>query len=144
MKNKRVFLVGLISGGWLAFCLVALSKIGGCGADRPPTIAGQAVPEQRYQVDFSKRYDLIVDSYRSERVIENCLIKGLTEKADSDSSGGLSRISKYRCFDEWLVVELLDKRLAYLPQRSVRIIEETSPSNNRLDPKAARAAKGQP
>ncbi|MHC4160181.1 MAG: hypothetical protein ACYSSO_14005 [Planctomycetota bacterium] len=86
----------------------------------PPKIAGHKVPSETYKIDFSKRYDLRLSSNYGLQTYANCLIKGFTYEKREGSRG-------YSYFDTWLVVELPDQRLAYLPPRSIEVIEEAKP-----------------
>ncbi len=86
----------------------------------PPKIAGHKVPSQIYEIDFSKRYNLKLDSQSGLHTYTNCLIKGFTYEERERSRG-------YSYFETWLVIELPDQRLVYLQPRSVTIIEEAQP-----------------
>lgn len=86
----------------------------------PPKIAGVKVPSKTYEIDFSKRYDLTLDSQHNSVTFTNCLIKGFTQGKTEPSSK-----SRYEYFDTWLVVELSDGRIIYLPPHNVVIIEES-------------------
>ena len=45
-----------------------------------------------------------------------------------DGESGVASGSKFAHFDQWLVIELIDKRRAYLPLRNVEYLEEVSTS----------------
>ena len=88
----------------------------------PPKIAGHKVPAEIYEIDFSKRYNLKLDSQSGLHTYTNCLIKGFTyEERESGSS------RRYSYFETWLVIELPDQRLVYLQPGRVTIIEEAKP-----------------
>jgi hypothetical protein len=118
-KSFWIFIIGFIVGGaicisFASFIEIALHVI---GEPPPPRIAGQQVPAQTYQIDFSKRYNLILESQRDSANYANCLIKGFTNKKHLSPRG-------YGYFDRWLVVELADGRLVYLPNHRIEVIEE--------------------
>lgn len=118
-KSFWIFVIGCIVGGaigvsFAAFIEIALHAI---KEPPPPRIAGQQVPAQTYQIDFSKRYNLILESQRDSAKYTNCLIKGFTTKKNVSMRG-------YGYFDRWLVVELADGRLVYLPNHRIEVIEE--------------------
>jgi hypothetical protein len=119
-KSFWIFVAGVVVGASaLAFLISVLDLflVLHPKAPTPPRIAGHKVPAEQYDIDFSKRYDLILDSDHGRRTYSNCLIKGFTYEKREGSRG-------YSYFDTWLVLELPDKRLVYLPPRSVDIIEQ--------------------
>jgi hypothetical protein len=110
-------------------------------APRPPELGGQQVPAKVYEIRFDQKYDLFCSFYREEPTIyRNCKILGFTGRGEE--SGGSSRASgsagfvfssgsgsasNYReYFDHWLVLELADGRLAYIPPDAVKYIEQAS------------------
>src|SRR5207237_1388773 len=97
--------------------------------NEPVELAGEKAPAKFYEIDFNKRYDLITQGYRGERLTyTNCKILGSTRPAEPKQSSGLSSYSEY--FEKWLVIELPDGRLAYLPADHIDMIEETSVGRN--------------
>ena len=86
----------------------------------PPKIAGHKVPSEIYEIDFSKRYNLKLDSQSGLHTYTNCLIKGFTYEERESSR-------RYSYFETWLVIELPDQRLIYLQPQNVTIIEEAEP-----------------
>lgn len=127
-KSLQTFIGGGIVGFFFAIFIVIFFEIfiGFFTPSRPerpspPKIAGHKVPAKKYEVDFSKRYDLILNSDSGRQRYDNCLIKGFTYEKKGASRGG------YSYFETWLVIELPDERLAYLPPRNVDVIEEAKP-----------------
>lgn len=118
----------LLLGGIVAFILsMGLLAAVRPGRDRVPEVAGQQIPKTVHRIDFSKRYDLVVRGWGSERLVyRNCRIIGVT--GNGDSSGG-SR-SDYG-WDKWIVLELEDQRLAYIPPNSIFSIEQAAPARAR-------------
>ena len=124
---KSQFANGLIVGALGALLAIgALYWFSARGTPQAPAVAGQRVPDQRFQLDFSKRYNLVVDSNQGLRTAyEGARILGFTWPAsESAQSGG----SKYNFFDQWLAIELSDGRLAFLPPHAIRAIEESRPA----------------
>jgi len=82
-------------------------------------------------VPLHKRYDLYGDLFpETTTIYRNCRILGLTGVND-DHSGMISKSSAGRhheWFDDMLVLELSDGRLAYVPVSSVKYFEETAES----------------
>lgn len=88
----------------------------------PPSLAGQVVPAQPFNIDFKKRYDFHLSSQSGEsRVYSNCRIVGFTAGGGGSSSLGSYG---YEYFDHWLVIELPDKRRAFLPPHQILTFEE--------------------
>jgi len=88
----------------------------------PPGIAGQQVPAEVRAIDFDKRLDVHC-SFREQvgpanesTVFRNCRVVGFT---GADTPGG--KFSGY--FDRWLVLELSDGRMAYIPTNSLQYLE---------------------
>lgn len=140
----------LIAGGLLA-CLFLLTALFFASASRrapatsrPPELAGQQVPARVYEIRFDQKCDLYCAFFRDEpTVYRNCKVLGFTGREEGStraergspssgfafSSGSWSgSYSGRRYFDHWLVVELSDGRLAYVPPTAVRYIEEASPA----------------
>jgi hypothetical protein len=126
-KDFWLFFGGIVIGAIIGFyCFIFLYVFFASGKPKPspPKIAGVKVPSETYEIDFSKRYNLILDSrYGSATYTYNdCLIKGFTRgKTESESS------SRYEYFDTWLAVELSDGRMVYIPPRNIIMIEESRP-----------------
>jgi hypothetical protein len=120
-KNFWIFIFGCITGALVVCSLIIASEIffrvAGKREPSPPKVAGHKVPSEVYKVDFSKRYNLKLESYRGQHTYDNCLIKGFTYEEKEKSRG-------YSYFEKWLVVELPDKRLVYLQSGNIRVIEE--------------------
>jgi len=114
-----IFVAGLAIGFVLAAFLAAFAELFLLASREPvpPKVAGQQVPPQKYQIDFSKRYNLKLASHYGSATYDNCLVKGFT-LAKEDSSRGIGYFAK------WVVVELPDERLVYLPPGSIEVIEE--------------------
>ncbi len=125
MKLGRGFVFFVLGGFAGAFAIVVMIVafqifiVSHSEEPSPPKFAGQEVPSEVYDVDFSKRYDLMLDSYGNDQhIYSNCLIKGFTYKKNEGSR-------RYSYFEKWLVVELPDKRLVYLQPRNITVIEES-------------------
>jgi hypothetical protein len=119
-KSFWIFVAGGVVGAFALAFLISASEIFLMlhpKAPTPPKIAGHKVPSEQYDIDFSKPYDLILDADHGRCRYSNCFIKGFTYEKREGSRG-------YSYFDTWLVLELPDKRLVYLPPRSVDIIEQ--------------------
>ena len=95
----------------------------------PPALAGQTVPVQPYKIDFTKRYDLICTGVGSgpsgsgSLQYRNCRILGFT---GAGGKGEEAQSSRYYTdtFDKWIVLELPDKRHAFLPPNAIAAFEE--------------------
>jgi hypothetical protein len=124
-KGFLLLIVGIVVGGTIGFySFIFLRFFLASTKPSPPKIAGVRVPSKTYEIDFSKRYNLTLDSrYRSDTyTYKDCLIKGFTQgKTESESS------SRYEYFDTWLVAELSDGRIVYFPPRNIIMIEESKP-----------------
>lgn len=123
MQNKR----WVIAGRWTAATAVAAALALGCGSRQqpePPSVGGQPVPSKTFDVDFSKRYDLICSAQGGAPLVyRDCRILGFTgEKSEASGSYG----GKNGYFESWLVLELPDRRLAYITPGEVRAFEETA------------------
>lgn len=99
---------------------------------KPPELGGQQVPAKRFEIRFDQKYDVFCafDS-NDQMTFRDCKILGFTGGDQDEFQGsGLSgsKWSSYapRHFDQWLVLELADARLAYIPPNAVRYIEEAS------------------
>jgi hypothetical protein len=109
------FFVGVLCG-LITFCAISNEK----RPPRPPQLAGQNVPDKFFNIDFTKRYNLWVRSYDAPSYhYENVQLLGFTGKIEA---GGF----KGGFFDHWLVLQLADGRLAYVPGNSVHAIEEAT------------------
>jgi hypothetical protein len=124
-KGFWLFIGGIVVGGTIGFySFIFLEYFVASMKPSPPKIAGVRVPSKTYEIDFSKRYNLTLDSrYGSATyTYTDCLIKGFTQgKTESESS------SRYEYFDTWLVVELSDGRIVYFPPHNIIMIEESKP-----------------
>ncbi len=126
-------------GGMLLGMLVVVLPLGYRASRRseadvpePPKLAGQAVPRQAFKIDFQRRYHFYLNTgfgqvpAQGGDVYRNCRIVGFTG-APSDES--VSNSSYYTdSFGAWLVVELPDRRLAYLQPSEIRAFEEAAPA----------------
>ena len=112
-----------VLGGFVAFVLAVILYVSSTSrGEQPPVIAGQQVPQTIHKIDFSKRYDLIIRGYAGENLVyRNCRIVGLT--GDRQLSSGSD---SYQGWDRWIVLELADGRLAYIPPSNVFSIEQTA------------------
>lgn len=117
-----LLLVGIVVGGYGVFIGMSILQYLQPGSSTSPTIAGQPVPEEEFDIDFTKRYDLYLNIRSEPQVLENSLIRGFTReyKPDGIYKGG------YGYFERWLVVETKGSQLAYVPARSIDLIRETS------------------
>ena len=111
-------IVGLIGFGILKSLLSSQPE-------RAPTIAGQEVPKENFIIDFSRRYNLILNDYKDSKTYENVKILGYTGKTVRESSGKFS--SSYGHFGRWLTIELPDRRRVYFSDSSISFIEEVEP-----------------
>ena len=132
----------------LAVCAFATM---GCAPKEvnPPSIAGQSVPDKRFQLDFSKRYDILISfSYSGSfsnsdesftQWLRSCKILGFTGEAPEEilsanagflslqaSSNHLYAKGGGRFFSGWLGLEYADGRRAFIPPGIVKIIEESA------------------
>jgi hypothetical protein len=112
-----------VLGGFVAFVLAVYLYLSSASrGERQPVVAGQQVPQTVHTIDFAKRYDLVIRGYGGEGfVYRNCRIVGFTggrqEASGSDS---------YQGWNRWIVLELADGRLAYIPPSNVFSIEQTA------------------
>ena len=134
----------ILGGGILAGLLFLALIINGVAsqstpkAPRPPELGGQQVPDKVYEIQFDQHYDLFCSFYPEEPTIyRNCKILGFTGGRTTPSrasgSGGISGFSgsgsaSYytEYFDHWLVLEMADGRLAYIPPHAIKYIEEAT------------------
>jgi hypothetical protein len=122
-KGFWLFIGGIVVGGVIGFYFFVFLEFSFAHMKpSPPKIAGVRVPSKTYEIDFSKRYNLTLNSDHGSSTYTDCLIKGFTQgKTESESS------SRYEYFDTWLVVELSDGRIVYFPPRNIIMIEESKP-----------------
>jgi hypothetical protein len=127
MNMKKRDIVFLVMGILVGLILVLFFRA--CWPERPtrPEIGGQAIPDTRFVIDFSKRYNIICSQYQGGRSYENVRIVGYTGTQVRESSGQLSK--GYGYFNHWLVVERVDARKVYLPIGSVSFLEEIEQQN---------------
>lgn len=116
-----IFVIGCIVGAMaVSFLMLAAQVYLSVAAEpSPPKIAGHDVPAEVFKVDFSRRYNLKLDSRYGQDSYDNCLIKGFTYD-EKEGGRGISY------FEKWLVVELADGRLVYLSPHNIRVIEEAA------------------
>lgn len=98
-------------------------------ANPPPQIGGQQAPAEVREFDFGKRYDVYCSfAGKESTVFRGCRVVGFTgpdAPADdrSRSSSGISSGTTSRYFDRWLILELNDGRLAYIPPSAINYLE---------------------
>jgi hypothetical protein len=120
-KGVWIFMVGMAAGGVICFyAYLFLGVLFSSVESSPPKIAGMTVPQKTYEIDFSKRYNIILRN-SATYTYTNCLIKGCTHSGKESSSRG----GYY--FDTWLVVELSDGRMVYFSPHDITILEEFRP-----------------
>ncbi len=123
-KGFWIFIGGLVVGVFLGICFATFMTILlESTKPLPPRVAGVAVPAKTYEIDFSKRYNLTLESGRDFTTYTSCLIKGFTQGKRESSL-------RYEYFNTWLVVELPDGRVVYFPPRNIVIIEEAKQSGS--------------
>lgn len=147
MSRRGIFILGsgiVILAGFLflALLIYAVASPTPPTAPRPPELGGQQVPAKVYEIQFDQKYDLFCSFYQEElTTYRSCKILGFTGHGEesarpgrasgasgfafSSGSGSASYYTQY--FDHWLVLELADGRLAYIPPSAVKYIEEASP-----------------
>ena len=133
MKRSTKIWIAVAAGALAAFvgALLLFIKLLNPPAEppAPPALAGQAVPIQPYKIDFTKRYDLICTGIGSgpsgNGVLQyhNCKILGFTG-AGSKAEGPQYSSYDRDTFDKWIVLELPDKRHAFLPPNAISAFEE--------------------
>jgi hypothetical protein len=90
---------------------------------QPPAIGGQQAPSQVREIDFALRYDVHCSfADREATVFRGCKVVGFT---GPDAPAGKFGGSSLGYFDRWLVLELNDGRLAYIPPNSLKYMETT-------------------
>lgn len=91
---------------------------------QPPEIGGQQTPASVREIDFTQRYDVHCSFNDKEpTVFRGCKVVGFTGP-DAPTGGGLSgSLSARQYFARWLVLELSDGRLAYIPPASLKYLE---------------------
>ena len=109
--------------------LIALTLISaGCATPRPettpPTIGGQAIPDNNVIIDFTKRYDIHWRKGEEAGVFRNSKIIGYTGDTVKDSSGSFSK--GYSNFGSWLVIDPAEGGQVYLPQSMVTFFQLSS------------------
>jgi hypothetical protein len=117
--------VGVLAGGAVGVAIGARSMRPHPEQVEPPEIGGQSAPAVVRQIDFGKRYDVHCSFFKDEpTVFRGCKVVGFTgrdvpgtEERSSFSS------SSSRIFDRWLVLELSDGRLAYVPPTALKYLE---------------------
>jgi hypothetical protein len=142
-RRGGLFLCGSILAGLLfvALCIYVVISQPTHSEPRPPELGGQQVPAKVYEIQFDQKYDVFCSFFREEPTIyRGCKILGFTGRGEEaaragrgSGSGGFvfssasgSYSSQY--FDHWLVLELADRRLAYIPPNAVKYIEVAPPA----------------
>ena len=116
---------GVFIAGTVIVAAIALHRPQQAKA-QPPEIGGQEAPDAVRQIDFGKRYDAHCSFSGDEpTVFRGCKVVGFTgrdtpeEEGRSFSSSG----SFHQIFNRWLVLELSDGRLAYVPPTALKYLE---------------------
>ncbi|MCU0702573.1 MAG: hypothetical protein MUF18_01115 [Fimbriiglobus sp.] len=113
----------------ILFVVLAVLVVGGLGAwtvfqsqqIQPPSIAGQQAPSQVRGMDFGLRYDVHCSfGDRESTIFRGCKVVGFT---GPDQLPGKFGGSSLVYFDRWLILELNDGRLAYIPPTSLKYLE---------------------
>ena len=94
--------------------------------DRPPELAGQAVPNENIVIDFTKRYDLVCQDADIMKTYQACRVLGYTGDTVRDPEGTVSKAFVSN-FSRWLAIKLPDGRRVFLSPSSIRFMEETAP-----------------
>lgn len=148
MARQGYFILGgSILAGLLVVALIAFAAASRTApaAPHPPELGGQRVPARVHEIRFDREYDLYCSFYREEPTIyRGCKILGFTGSGEEESgsgrvsggggfslssgSGSASYDREY--FDHWLVLELADGRLAYIPPNAVKYIEQAAPEGS--------------
>jgi hypothetical protein len=135
MTDRRLVIGGCILAVLVVIVVVMAarnrSQATRTAAARPPEFVGRQVPDATFEIDFTKRYDFHCLSAGEQGVVlRNCKILGFT-------GGGIAGRRLSPLIDEelaqaagypgrWLVLELPDRRRAYVLPESVRLIEESA------------------
>jgi hypothetical protein len=109
-----------------------------CSGNRSelPTLAGQKLPANMFQIDFSKRYNIFpTGGYGSsgDRVYQNVKILGFVGSPEGreKNAGSFMGSDYFSYFGKWLVLELYDTRKVYLPVSAIGVIEEAGEGDKR-------------
>ena len=116
---------GALIAGAVAVAAVALPRPQPAKA-QPPEIGGQAAPDAVREIDFVKRYDAHCSFFGDEpTVFRGCKVVGFTgrDTPGVEGSSYSSSRSSHQFFDRWLVLELSDGRLAYIPPTALKYLE---------------------
>jgi len=123
MKTRDVLF--LVAGGAVAFILCFILYVVASTPSRPqpnvPTIAGQPVPLQQVNLNFSNRYDFHIDFRGVDQAFLDCKLIGFTGDTimrDNGISGG------YTYFQNWVVLEDRDGRRIYTSAGDIQYIED--------------------
>lgn len=132
--TKRTVLIAAGSVGVLAAVVAAAAAIGAASRPRPaevrpPEIGGQQAPAAVREIDFARRYDAHCLFFGdTPTVFRGCKVVGFT--GPDTQPGGEPRSSflsspgsSQRYFHRWLVLELSDGRLAYVPPSALKYLE---------------------
>lgn len=143
-RGCSVLCGGILTGLMLGLLLYYAVPQTAPAAPRPPEVGGQQVPTRAYEIQFDQKYDIFCSFYREEPTIyRNCKVLGFIGRGEEPAgsgrasgsggfvfSSGSGSASSYReYFDHWLVLELSDGRLAYIPPNAVKYIEQASTGN---------------
>ena len=129
-QSLRNVILGVVVGALGSVVLFGIVR-GRSNDERRPVIAGQQVPERRFRLDFSKRYDLIVGQRFHEevtRTIEGVRILGFTSlrEDEAETKGVKDAQTSNDYFDHWIVGELRDGRLTYVPPGTILSVQESA------------------
>jgi hypothetical protein len=142
-RRGGLFLCGGILAGFLfiVLCYYVIVSQPASVEPRPPELGGQQVPAKVYEFHFDQKYDVYCSFFREEpTVYRGCKILGFTGRGEESArsgrgsgSGGFassSGLGSYSAqyFEHWLVLELADGRLAYIPPNAVKYIEVAPPA----------------
>lgn len=145
MSRRANFIMGggIVAGLLLVVLLIySVASQNAPAPPRPPELGGQQVPAKVYKIPFDRKYDLFCSFYGDEpTTYRNCKILGFTAHGEespgssraagaggfSSPSGSGSATYYTEYFDHWLVLELADGRLAYIPANAIKYIEQASP-----------------
>ena len=117
--KARDFIFVIVGGAIATFALIVLHVL--VGANTPiPTVAGQQVPQERVNLNFTNRFTFYCGSSRE---FHDCRIVGFTGETSSRGSG-IS--SGFVYFDNWIVLEDAAGHRIYVRPGDIQYIEDSS------------------
>lgn len=122
-RDLAFLLVGAV-GAPCAIALLVLISNARSKADKPPTVAGQSVPDQHVTLDFSNRFNIYRRDVGTNQVWRDCRFVGFT--GPYTETRGFGSSSGYGYFHKWLVVETADHRRLYIRPESIDYLEDTT------------------